>query len=391
MTNSLSSVAHGFVWPEGLPPCIFCGSDANDTIHVTGGPIGGMDAGLFDSMGMGMGLMAADKTSLRKPRRSHPYMLATPSLTKGITCQACGAGMADGAHAIGMPSGAMAARGQDVRNFAEEGEQQQAKQQTAFVAQIGHRLVLAAPVTTAFTAESLPREVASDWQRASAANPNNIWIAGRYVEADRPNRNAAYWSTEDLELGEPTVSHGPINWLHEEKHIIGAIASSKFVHVERQAADDAGVGNHIVTLGALWPYIWPQEASVIQRASDDGKLWGSMECVSKEVACLTCDKTMSYPEYMRQQARCDHMRDGMPRRFKEPTFGGMGMIVPPVRPGWTNADMKVLMPQAAQLAERQAASFEGLSTSDAELIVAQILAFAGEGGTPEEEPDAVIP
>lgn len=356
--------AHGFVWPEGLPPCIFCSSDPNDAIHVTPGREG---LG-FDS------ILAVDKSTPNLPRRSHPYMMATANLAKGITCQACGGSLRDGSHPAGMPSGVMVRR-------AEAQAVREVTSQQAFVAQVGHRLMLAAPVTTQFTAESLPREVAADWQRASQANPNNVWIAGRYVEADRPNRNAAYWSTEDLELGEPTVSHGPINWLHEEKHIIGAIASSKFVRVEREAADDQGVGNHIVMLGAIWPYIWPQEAAFVQRASDDGKLWASMECISKEVACLTCDRTLAYSDYMKAADRCTHMREGMPRRFKEPTFGGVGMIVPPVRPGWANADVRVL-PQAAELAERQAACFDGLTTSEAEQVVAQVLALA------EDEPDA---
>jgi hypothetical protein len=131
-------------------------------------------------------------------------------------------------------------------------------------------------------------------------------------------------------------------------------------------------------LGAIWSHIWPQEANVIQRASENGKLWASMECVSQEVACLACDKTMSYPDYMKQEARCDHMREGMPRRFVDPTFGGAGIIVPPVRPGWTNAEVRVLMPEAARLAERQAASFGGMTTSEAEQVVAQILASVAE-------------
>lgn len=349
--------AHGFVWPEGLPPCIMCDRQANDPLHVTPAA-----AGL-------MPIMAADKKAKHLPIRTHAYMMSAPQLAAQVTCQACGGSLRDSAHPAGVPAGAMARATAAVMESREQ----------AFVAEIGHRLVFAAPVTTEFTADSLPREVAADWQRASEKNPNNLWIAGRYVEADRPNRNAAYWSTEDLELGEPTVSHGPINWLHEEKHIIGAIASSQMVHVDREAAAATGVGNHIAVLGAVWPYIYPQEAQLVQKASENGKLWASMECVSKEVACLSCDRTLAYRDYMQQEARCDHMRQGMPRRFADPTFGGAGIIVPPVRPGWANADMRVLMPEAAKLAEREAASFQGVPTSEAELIVAQIISHHTDG------------
>jgi hypothetical protein len=87
---------------------------------------------------------------------------------------------------------------------------------------------------------------------------------------------------------------------------------------------------------------------------------------------------MSYPDYMTyKDQRCGHMQDKMPRRFVDPTFGGAGIIVPPVSPGWTQADARVLMPQAAALAERQAASFTGMTTTEAELTVAEILLFAG--------------
>lgn len=351
--TTYGQLAHGFVWPEGLPACIYCHQGANDPIHVTPAqePI-----------------LAAVKSRPHLPQRSHAYMMASPSILASIHCQACGTAMRSGPHGVGMPSGAMIRAAEVVPEVP---------RQEAFVAEVGRKLVFAAPVTTSFSASTLPREVASDWERASEQNPNWTWIAGRYVEADRPNRNAAYWSTADLELGEPTVTNGPINWLHEEKHIIGSIASSKMIHVEREAAAETGVGNHIVVLGALWPHIYPQEVGLIQTASEGGKLWASMECISKEVACLSCDQTMTYRDYMEQANRCDHMKDGMPRRFKDPTFGGAGIIVPPVRPGWANADVRVLMPEAAKLAERQAASFEGMSTSEAEVIVAGILAVAG--------------
>jgi hypothetical protein len=350
--TSYGQIAHGFVWPEGLPACIYCHQGANSPIHVTPA---------YEPV------LAADRSKPNLPQRSHAYMMASASITSAMVCQACGSTMRSGPHGVGMPSGAML-RPQAAAEVPRE---------QAFVAEIGHRLVFAAPVTTTFSADALPREVASDWQKASEQNPNWTWIAGRYVEADRPNRNAAYWSTEDLELGEPTVQHGPINWLHEEKHIIGSIASSKMIHSERQAADATSVGNHIVVLGALWPHVYPQEVDLIQKASEGGKLWASMECVSKEVACLSCDHTLSYRDYMQQASRCDHMKDGMPRRFKEPTFGGAGIIVPPVRPGWANADVRVLMPEAAKQVERQAASFTGMTATEAETLVAQLMATVG--------------
>jgi hypothetical protein len=369
--------AHGFVWPKGLPTCSMCGRDANDQIHVTPGRAAQQDPYTQMPRGMGGGQFAYDRTPPKMPIQVHPYMMSSPTVANSVTCQQCGNALNNGIHAIGLPSGAMPISSNSGLYGAGGGLTSTFAKETAFVAEIGNRLVFAAPATTDFSENELPRELAAQWEKAQQDNPYYTWIAGRYVEADRPNRNHAYWSTADLEVGEPTVAHGPINWLHEEKHIIGAIASSQMVHVDQQRADDTGVGNHIVMLGAIWQHIYPNEADVIQRASDNGKLWASMECVSREVSCLVCQKAMTYSQYMHQDNRCDHMREGMPRRFIDPTFGGAGIIVPPVRPGWANADVRVMQGEAAALVERQAASFDGLSTQEAENLVTQILLSAG--------------
>lgn len=346
MATTTLNRAHGFVWPEGTPPCAMCTRPASDPVHVT--------PARTDTFALLQ--LAADG-----PVRAHAYVSRGGAVER-VPCRACGRALRDSTHGVGMPSGTLS-QGPGVA---------QTSQQRAFVAEVGHRLVLAAPVTTDFAVDTLPRQTAEAFTRASVANPNNVWIAGRYVEADRPNRNAAFWSTADLEMGEPTVAHGPINWLHEERHVIGAIAASELVRPERQAAAE-GVGNHIVVLGAIWPYLWPQESRVVQQASEAGKLFWSMECVSREVACLVCERTLAYRDYMTAAARCEHMNQRQPRRFVDPVFGGAAVIVPPVRPGWGGAEARV-MPQAAQLADDQAGAFPGLSHDEAEQVVAQILA-----------------
>ena len=54
-------------------------------------------------------------------------------------------------------------------------------------------------------------------------NQGFTYLRGRYVEADTPNQNGALWTTDDLQLGAPTVAGGPLNWLHQETKIIGAL------------------------------------------------------------------------------------------------------------------------------------------------------------------------
>ena len=374
--------AHGFIWPDSMPVCNMCGRKANDGVHVNPNPVNNKLRPPSGSVVIVQ--QAKDLSNSPMPMQSHPYQSSVPMLASSVPCQACGQALNNGIHTAGLPQGLPASSnsglaGAGSRSMAASTTEpvvndSSQQVQTAFVGQFNGKLVLAAPATTEFGEDDLPRQVAAAWRQMSTANPTNLWITGRYVEAGRPNRNAAYWSTEDLEIGQPTVTHGPINWLHQEKHIIGAVAASELVTTTREVALETGVGNHIVALGAIWKYIHPEESRLVQRASEEGKLWYSMECWSEGVSCLTCERQMSYADYMRNPGtHCAHMRDGMPRRFDQPTFAGGAVILPPERPAWANADARVLMPQAQAAAERQAASFVGLSSSDAELLVAQLI------------------
>ena len=272
------------------------------------------------------------------------------------------------------------------RNAAEEEAQRTLRtdvdslgtRQLAFVTQLGGKVILSAPAEVFSNPESLPREIAAEWESISSRNPHFMWLKGAYVEANKPNRNQAMWTADDLEFGTPSVSHGPINMLHVERHIIGTLPAAQLVQPTREAAAE-GETNTIHALGAIWKYLFPQEARQIATASADKKLWYSMECVSREVACQApgCTHTQSYRDYMlAKHERCPHIKDGAPRRFVDPIFDGAGIIIPPVRPGWANANASI-MRQAAMLAERQESALVGLSEEEAVSMVAQIIEYAG--------------
>lgn len=54
-------------------------------------------------------------------------------------------------------------------------------------------------------------------------------IRGRLVGAEEANHNRQYWSTGDLVFGVGSVAGGPLNWLHEERRIVGAITDARLV------------------------------------------------------------------------------------------------------------------------------------------------------------------
>lgn len=209
-------------------------------------------------------------------------------------------------------------------------------------------------------------------------NDGFLYLHGRFVEADSPNGNGALWTTEDLQLGEATVAGGPLNWLHDDSKIIGTLLDGNLVAGREAAA--LGVGNHITSTAAVWRFLFPHEANTIERAAAGGQLFYSMECVSREVACvdspgkLGCDQSFSYADYDAGRT-CAHLKQKTSvRRFVDPIFLGGAVIVPPVQPGWANAEVNV-MRQAAALVEQHGAT-DGVSRKEAEAMTAQILQWA---------------
>lgn len=290
------------------------------------------------------------------------------------------------------------------------------------------------------------REIASK-------NAGFTYLRGRFVEADSPNGNGAMWTTEDLQLGEASIAGGPLNWLHQEKKVIGALLGAELVHTREAArhfstdqrkkmagkgqamsnesfpianAEDlhnairlAGnakdpaaarrhiirraralgltklipdtwktresaahdVGNHIVADAAVWRFLYPQEADTIERAAADMGAYYSMECLSRQVACIDspgrpgCGEVFSYSDYDGKRA-CAHLNErSSVRRFIDPLFLGGAIIVPPVLPGWDQAEVAVVR-QAAALSEQYGLADDGLSRTQAESLTAAILTWA---------------
>ncbi len=241
----------------------------------------------------------------------------------------------------------------------------------AFVTTIGGRTLISAPATAAagFLMPSLE----------SITEQHLLWMHGRFVGADAANRNGAFWSAGDLEMGRASVVNGPLNWLHESHHVIGTLARADFVP-GTTTEHAATVQPHLTATAAIWRWIWPEEAYVVQQASDMGHLWYSMECVSREVQCTGdngCGSSATYANYL-AGAACEHLTQRASiRRFVDPVFLGGAVIVPPARPGWADADATV-MAEAAALAET---SFEQAGQPDVpaaewEQMMGQLVRYA---------------
>lgn len=241
----------------------------------------------------------------------------------------------------------------------------------SIVTEVSGRITITAP---ARALADIPAEVAAKWQQASEANPYFQWIQGRFVEAEQANSNGAFWSTGDLEFGEVGIKHGPLNWLHESRRVIGTIADARLVR-EDFAQHAALERPFIAATAAIWKWIYPDEAAEVQRASDSGNLYYSMECVAEKIQCAGdngCGESFNYLQAVTQPTTaCTHIQErSSVRRLVNPSFLGGAVIVPPVRPGWSGASAAVV--KAAE--ESHDANIHGMSAAQWESLMEAVVA-----------------
>ena len=247
---------------------------------------------------------------------------------------------------------------------------------TGVLLEAAGRAVLVAPA-----GGPIPDSLQGEWAARASANPHVLTLIGRYVQAEAANSNGALWTTGDLEFGEPGVRGGPLNWLHAEHKVVGAITEAALVRNRPEVAGSIVVGDapchpYIATAAGLWTWLYPREARMAAEQAAAGGLWQSMECVADSVECGACHGRYSYAKVAAADpAVCSHVRErSATRRFVDPVFLGSGLILPPVRPGWADAHVH-LMPVATRLAEAASAGAPpDMSASDFEGVIATALA-----------------
>lgn len=265
---------------------------------------------------------------------------------------------------------------------------------SGFLTEVAGRVILTARASMLTDAGQLPRELAERWEKASSGNPYMTWVQGRYVEAEKANRNGAYWSTEDLQFGEMSVKHGPLNWLHEEQTVIGTIADNALIHpAAAQTASLTTTANgifstqmprpYMAAVSAMWNWVRPDKVEAVERAADQNRLWYSMECVGREISCVSdetytgCGTSFDYVKAMTEPAStCEHLqaRSGA-RRIVDPAFLGGAVIVPPSAPGWGSANAEILR-NAAGLAEQTFQESADMTSTEWEQLIAHVVRFA---------------
>lgn len=234
------------------------------------------------------------------------------------------------------------------------------------------------------------RETASDWAVDHVTpNPAIKWVLGRYVEADKPNNNGAMWALEDLRMAQPSIQHAPMNMVHQPRNIVGAFVATEMIYptTEESAAQQ---NPFIEALGAFWKAYFPDELKVVQRAHDEGQLFFSMECIAQTVTFTDPDTGVEFASFPFKGPRHESYgeyndRRDLARRLDKPHFTAGALIIPPVKPGWTGANISELAKYVEQHSEIAQEIYDDIqrqspeiSAADCERITLELMAKGQE-------------
>jgi len=183
----------------------------------------------------------------------------------------------------------------------------------------GDRIYLQTPVQKFTPTEQQIEEYAfSSAVKQKAPNENIVWFSGRYVEADRANRNGAQWNSSELAIKSLTPMLMPVTVMHDPRTAVGTIADVKHLTPER----DGIPRPRIDTVLALWGHRFPEAVAEAEQNASAGTLMQSMECYSPWYECSVCHSVFhKLPGGAEQANWCEHLRASRPN-------GGTSDFVP---------------------------------------------------------------
>lgn len=197
-----------------------------------------------------------------------------------------------------------------------------------------------------------PDAVVAEWtHRSIIPNEQFLYIAAKYVEADKANENKHFWSFEDLQKSQASITNSPLNVMHQPHNIVGVMTDSEFIYPEAFSPENEEVAAayeyakpHIEMLGVLWKWYFPQTVSQIEAAQEMGALHVSMECTAETVTRVNNDGSETEYPFMGGNLKAyDFSADSSHVQLNNPHFVGCGLVLPPAKPGWKGAEVRELM------------------------------------------------
>jgi hypothetical protein len=227
------------------------------------------------------------------------------------------------------------------------------------------------------------REIAASWASPYVMqNAAYKYVLGRFVEADRANNNKQLFTLAGLQMARPTITHAPMNMNHAHRRVVGAFVATELVYptgpIQAAAgepcpgcgepvpegdvcpscskallAEEIALNPYIEALGVFWKHYFPEDFALVEDAHAEGRLYYSMECIPAKIQCAGdegCGATYEYAG-RKSNSYCAHLNEHVSDKLLiQPHFTAGAILVPPVRPGWTHADVHSLVAKHEQLA-----------------------------------------
>ncbi len=216
-------------------------------------------------------------------------------------------------------------------------------------------------------------------------DPDLKWLLGNFVEADNANGNGHIFTLDSLQdYGIATIQNKPLNMLHHERYIVGSYVGADLVTPSLSAGEI--MNPYVEALAGMWGKFFPEELTLIEKAHKDGSLYFSMECFPETITCPEegCGHTTPWAGF-EAATYCDHLNASRTSKkvLNKPHFNAGAIIIPPVRPGWSNADITSLSSILQTHADEAEALYAGLerefdhlSSSAWEALMGEILLMA---------------
>jgi hypothetical protein len=264
-------------------------------------------------------------------------------------------------------------------------------------------------------------------ERHVRQDPDIRWVLGNYVEADQANSNGHIFPLDELTAASSTLAGKPLNMMHREHYIVGAFAGAQLLNAD---GSEYGAGPmahlaaaltlpntatleyrpvtstsadftltaagqpqppYVEALAGLWHYRFPEEFYNIKKAHAEGTLFFSMEAIPEEVSCPECSHRAAYAGFS-HDSYCEHMNGVTASKvLHKPTFNGGAIIIPPVRPGWSRADITTISEYVAAHQEEAEAVHDAvaeaaphLGADEWERTMTHILTLAARDVPPKE-------
>jgi hypothetical protein len=207
-------------------------------------------------------------------------------------------------------------------------------------------------------------------------NPAYKWVLGKFVQTNQANQNGHVFDLEEMKTAKDSVLYAPMNMLHRPKQIVGTFVANEMIYPTttdaggvQSAAEVAGMAvettPYLEALAAFWRYYFQDEYDMVERAHSTGSLFFSMECVPEQLRCELdgCGREFDY-KGRQDPSYCDHLNQPRSRKLMiHPHFTAGALIIPPVRPGWRNADVKELSSLLEATDEEREALYDQISTA----------------------------